>query len=88
MTIKLCCAIILDRLKTDYSTIIMGEEKIMATITLTTLSGQPLKVDPNTVRQVLGTDRAVVYLASGIDVEVLENRNEALEKITAPKRRR
>jgi len=57
----------------------------MAMITLTTLTGRPLKINPDKVRQVLGTSRAVVYLANGIDVEVRENRNEALDKITAPK---
>ena len=59
----------------------------MALITLTTLKGLPLKVDPSTVRQVLGTRRAVVYLSSGIDVEVRERPEEALEKITTPKKR-
>ncbi len=60
----------------------------MATVTLTTLSGRPLKVDPSNVRQVLGTRHAVVYLTSGIDVMVRESRDLALDKITAPKRRR
>lgn len=57
-------------------------------VTLTAISGRPLRVDPKSVRQVLGNSHAQVYLDSGIDFEVRETRDEALERITAPKCKR
>ena len=60
----------------------------MAKVTLTFPNGRPFTVDPANVRQVLGGSHAQVYFHKGMDITVRETREQALEKITAPKEKR
>ncbi|MBI4134566.1 MAG: hypothetical protein HY471_00460 [Candidatus Sungbacteria bacterium] len=59
----------------------------MATVTLTAPNGAPVKIDPRNVIQILGAARTIIQLRSGHMPEVRESREEALDKITAPKKR-